>query len=117
MEVVIGLFFLFSSRRRHTRCYRDWSSDVCSSDLHPPEAKLYPGVRFTELTDLRGEKGNSSYLGMGLSARFSRHFALHVDALRESGNGAFTQGPDVVLLTLGGEMYSDFLGGGSRKFL
>src|SRR5438128_12685281 len=25
--------FFFSSRRRHTRCYRDWSSDVCSSDL------------------------------------------------------------------------------------
>src|SRR5207245_4573251 len=24
-------FFFFSSRRRHTRCYRDWSSDVCSS--------------------------------------------------------------------------------------
>src|SRR5207245_7425236 len=24
---------MFSSRRRHTRCYRDWSSDVCSSDL------------------------------------------------------------------------------------
>src|SRR5438128_8057480 len=28
-----GLAFFFSSRRRHTRCYRDWSSDVCSSDL------------------------------------------------------------------------------------
>src|SRR6266542_4404905 len=28
-------FFFFSSRRRHTRCYRDWSSDVCSSDLEP----------------------------------------------------------------------------------
>src|SRR6266542_4514539 len=27
------VFFFFSSRRRHTRCYRDWSSDVCSSDL------------------------------------------------------------------------------------
>src|SRR6266699_4601645 len=27
-------FFFFSSRRRHTRCGRDWSSDVCSSDLH-----------------------------------------------------------------------------------
>src|SRR5215472_1394423 len=26
-------FFLFSSRRRHTRCLSDWSSDVCSSDL------------------------------------------------------------------------------------
>src|SRR2546422_5497338 len=29
-----SLFFFFSSRRRHTRCSRDWSSDVCSSDLH-----------------------------------------------------------------------------------
>src|SRR5687768_17654684 len=30
----IRLFrFFFSSRRRHTRCSRDWSSDVCSSDL------------------------------------------------------------------------------------
>src|SRR5258707_15889581 len=28
------LFFFFSSRRRHTRYWRDWSSDVCSSDLH-----------------------------------------------------------------------------------
>src|SRR2546422_8394678 len=28
-------FFFFSSRRRHTRCSRDWSSDVCSSDLEP----------------------------------------------------------------------------------
>src|SRR5690554_1156430 len=26
--------FFFSGRRRHTRCGRDWSSDVCSSDLH-----------------------------------------------------------------------------------
>src|SRR3989337_973353 len=32
-----GLIILsfFSSRRRHTRCYRDWSSEVCSSDLIP----------------------------------------------------------------------------------
>src|SRR6266542_5865961 len=28
-----SFFFCFSSRRRHTICYRDWSSDVCSSDL------------------------------------------------------------------------------------
>src|SRR3712207_8304797 len=31
----IILFFFFSSRRRHTRYWRDWSSDVCSSDLGP----------------------------------------------------------------------------------
>src|SRR5258707_949942 len=27
-----GFSFFFSSRRRHTRYWRDWSSDVCSSD-------------------------------------------------------------------------------------
>src|SRR5207247_5430254 len=31
---IFSLFFFFSSRRRHTRSTRDWSSDVCSSDLH-----------------------------------------------------------------------------------
>src|SRR2546422_4440716 len=31
-------FFFFSSRRRHTRCSRDWSSDVCSSDLRGLES-------------------------------------------------------------------------------
>src|SRR5690606_40948104 len=29
-----GMLFFFSSRRRHTRFSRDWSSDVCSSDLN-----------------------------------------------------------------------------------
>src|SRR5258707_3569063 len=32
-EDVLDSFFFFSSRRRHTRYWRDWSSDVCSSDL------------------------------------------------------------------------------------
>src|SRR6266436_2473576 len=31
--MIMLCFFFFSSRRRHTRCSRDWSSDVCSSDL------------------------------------------------------------------------------------
>src|SRR5262245_63807349 len=30
---IFVFFFFFSSRRRHTRCLSDWSSDVCSSDL------------------------------------------------------------------------------------
>src|SRR5258707_11939833 len=30
---IINVYFFFSSRRRHTRYWRDWSSDVCSSDL------------------------------------------------------------------------------------
>src|SRR5438067_8680335 len=39
----IFFFFFFSSRRRHTRSKRDWSSDVCSSDLpnHIAEASLH----------------------------------------------------------------------------
>src|SRR3712207_857161 len=36
--------FFFSSRRRHTRYWRDWSSDVCSSDLYSsPVLKARPG--------------------------------------------------------------------------
>src|SRR5690606_2367917 len=39
------VFFLFSSRRRHTRFSRDWSSDVCSSDLadHELNASTFTG--------------------------------------------------------------------------
>src|SRR5256884_8324670 len=46
-ERVMCLFF-FSSRRRHTRCSRDWSSDVCSSDLErvAPAAAI-PGGEIT----------------------------------------------------------------------
>src|SRR5690606_39836318 len=45
-------FFFFSSRRRHTRFSRDWSSDVCSSDLlrripTPCSAPLPGGTRAT----------------------------------------------------------------------
>src|SRR3989449_6810610 len=38
------VFFFFSSRRRHTRCSRDWSSDVCSSDLGMVDA-LYLSIK------------------------------------------------------------------------
>src|SRR2546421_5736012 len=33
LTLLVFFFFFFSSRRRHTRSDRDWSSDVCSSDL------------------------------------------------------------------------------------
>src|SRR5690606_9774366 len=55
------VFFFFSSRRRHTRFSRDWSSDVCSSDLHergPQRTSIDPGCqtsvpRFLWETDLK----------------------------------------------------------------
>src|SRR5690625_5377434 len=40
--------FFFSSRRRHTRWARDWSSDVCSSDLITVKADI-PGEPHTHL--------------------------------------------------------------------
>src|SRR3989442_2841154 len=47
MSIPIVCSFFFSSRRRHTRCGRDWSSDVCSSDLslaHADPAAELPAV-------------------------------------------------------------------------
>src|SRR5215210_8620670 len=47
--MIIICFFFFSSRRRHTRYIGDWSSDVCSSDLHagdePPQRRPRGGVQ------------------------------------------------------------------------
>src|SRR5699024_11519867 len=46
LVVGVAIFFFFSSRRRHTRSKRDWSSDVCSSDLYdgPPTANGKPHI-------------------------------------------------------------------------
>src|SRR5690625_664778 len=48
------LLFFFSSRRRHTRWPRDWSSDVCSSDLFVVSCSFsFYRVRFGDLKALR----------------------------------------------------------------
>src|SRR6266550_2137207 len=50
-------FFFFSSRRRHTRCSRDWSSDVCSSDL-----VRWPSLKLLEMSllDTPGLEGKDA---------------------------------------------------------
>src|SRR3989449_9922278 len=57
------LFFFFSSRRRHTRCSRDWSSDVCSSDLALSAAD-------SGLVALRQTDVEASDLDLGLAHAF-----------------------------------------------
>src|SRR5215471_20902281 len=55
-------FFFFSSRRRHTRSLRDWSSDVCSSDLlrgDGQNVREYLIVTAARLIDERGSAGLS----------------------------------------------------------
>src|SRR2546429_877387 len=49
---MLNWFFFFSSRRRHTRCSRDWSSDVCSSDLGHNFLKSYSGFAVKNSGDI-----------------------------------------------------------------
>src|SRR3712207_1938845 len=79
-------FFFFSSRRRHTRYWRDWSSDVCSSDLRPDSAGS--GRRFARQRDSesdgKSDIGRIAHLyvfkrfhhSRGLSAAFRRYHAF-----------------------------------------
>src|SRR5690625_6543905 len=70
--------FFFSSRRRHTRWPRDWSSDVCSSDLRAFSA----GLDFTELS--RIAEDGAVELGARLgSARALAQKAVHIWSLVE----------------------------------
>src|SRR2546429_1640539 len=75
------VIFFFSSRRRHTRCSRDWSSDVCSSDLEARDQAgrgrntskllqyLDPTVDFS-VGDLFGSREwRETYFGLGVSHR------------------------------------------------
>src|SRR5690554_3899640 len=52
------VMLFFPSRRRHTRCGRDWSSDVCSSDLPATFVKFRYEAEFPELKDHAIRKSN-----------------------------------------------------------
>src|SRR4030043_1469180 len=68
MCTYIFLFFFFSSRRRHTRCSRDWSSDVCSSDLY-----------------LEGDRSHAFRLLRTVKNRFGPTQELGVFEMQEAG--------------------------------
>src|SRR5690349_23572646 len=81
---VIYLFFFFSSRRRHTRSLRDWSSDVCSSDLEriagrtqKPSSCVVEAVRHL----LRRRTLKIALLGAGLAAGFAASAGADIPAL------------------------------------
>src|SRR5712675_327358 len=102
-------FFFFSSRRRHTRCSRDWSSDVCSSDLPVPlenplssdmnvlRPSLLPGL----LDSLRHNVARKNdvalfeigrvFLSTTAAPREERHLAV---ALTGQRNPLFWSGPE-----------------------
>src|SRR5450432_3801021 len=73
-------FFFFSSRRRHTRSDRDWSSDVCSSDL----GQSIPTNIVDKLScRLAGREIFSAELGTGISANPYIVFYTTADASGE----------------------------------
>src|SRR5438445_10525484 len=72
------VFFFFSSRRRHTRYWRDWSSDVCSSDLTGPRmyfAMARDRVFFRSLADVHPRFGTPA-LAVAFSAVWSMVLAV-----------------------------------------
>src|SRR5215217_8366920 len=58
-------FFFFSSRRRHTRYWRDWSSDVCSSDL---QATITLGVTTEAPTAAEAMRLNAAKMSQVIAA-------------------------------------------------
>src|SRR2546429_655584 len=68
--MILAFFsFFFSSRRRHTRCSRDWSSDVCSSDLL--EASRAEMVSQQEELDANDIESRAAMVSPGGAAKLS----------------------------------------------
>src|SRR5687768_18177703 len=67
--------FFFSSRRRHTRCSRDWSSDVCSSDL---QQRSGPGKQLRRVHC--GDVAKSKRLVRRETRSHSHHFRIRDNA-------------------------------------
>src|SRR6266513_343423 len=66
-----GWLFFFSSRRRHTRSKRDWSSDVCSSDLKPVRdpAARDPAAIVAEIYSPKREEIYGAAFGLNVADR------------------------------------------------
>src|SRR5699024_12227298 len=61
-------YFFFSSRRRHTRSKRDWSSDVCSSDLVVLAAqRVHADAAAADIAGRHREVGDCDYRGRALA--------------------------------------------------
>src|SRR2546422_4388220 len=84
IDVVV---FFFSSRRRHTRCSRDWSSDVCSSDLFV--RRQCADLFFSQSPALSGSAGR---LGRPRSSSPERGAESRRDAKRREHHRNATKG-------------------------
>src|SRR6266498_4690300 len=76
------IVFFFSSRRRHTRCGRDWSSDVCSSDL------VHALLEFGEGADRVFDGGADEHVGAVPPGTQLDLLAVNEDELAVAGQRA-----------------------------
>src|SRR3989449_7674277 len=84
------MLFFFSSRRRHTRCSRDWSSDVCSSDLTQPAdtgAAPSPAVDLAAFRRTMEEAGAAEAVD-GILETFVATMPQRLDALAAAARDA-----------------------------
>src|SRR5207253_5619286 len=96
MLVFYFVFFFFSSRRRHTRWPRDWSSDVCSSDLRSIRRQLgrrlhhpFTSRRFERLSVTEHHQQRIAAVALPLG-----HHRSHRNACREDPlPGNWSKGP------------------------
>src|SRR5438445_9526561 len=78
----VCFFFFFSSRRRHTRYWRDWSSDVCSSDLKrcrpTPKWNIEADVDWTDWDSFKTLTltGTSALFGVDLPLPLNWHASM-----------------------------------------
>lgn len=82
----------------------------------PEEAqpKFFPGLRAPLLVDFGMSKDNV-HAGGGVSIRVLRALSFDLDILKRFGSEK--RGPDAITASVGGEIYSNLLGGGERRFL
>src|SRR5207247_8224182 len=82
--------FVFSSRRRHTRSTRDWSSDVCSSDLGREGAGVHRAARLRRRSsiDTGALAPGSALTRIEYEQAFFRHLADRVAQSLASEAGA-----------------------------
>ena len=90
---------------------RERAPEIAHSD--EPEAKFFPTLRLPALVDF-GKQTTDAYVGGGFALRFGNAVSLDLDLLERRHSER--RGVDALLATVGGQVYSDLLGGGKRRY-
>ncbi|GAC1544448.1 MAG: hypothetical protein NVS3B10_31930 [Polyangiales bacterium] len=116
VEQVQGTLRWLKDRTSRSTVYLRLVPERPGEELHEPTAKLYPGLRANYLIDVRNDGTRERFVGFGLSLHFARAFSIDLDGMRRVGDGGALDGLQAFIATMGGDFYSDFFGGGKRRW-